>query len=1758
VSLSADGNTAIVGGYASNGAGAARVWTRSGGVWTQQGTELVALDAVNNASGGDVEKPVSVSLSSDANTAIVGNHNDNGTIGAAWVWTRSGGVWTQQGAKLIGSDAVGQSQQGQSVSLSADGNTAIVGGNIDKSNTGAAWVWTRSGGVWTQQGPKLVGLDIVGGFADQGQSVSLSADGNTAIVGGIGDNSYAGAAWVWTRSGGIWTQQGTKLVGSGAVGNAQQGISVSLSADGNTAIIGGSEDASNGARAGAAWVWTRSGGVWIQQGTKLVGSGAAAGGYGWFAQQGFSVSLSADGNTAIVGGYADNFGVGATWVWTRSGGIWTQQGTKLVGSGAVGPYGAAQGFSVSLSADGTTAIVGGNADNSSAGAAWVFAVSASPFVWPPEITMQPVNQAVTVGQNSTFTVAADGSPTPMLQWQVSTNAGVTWTNLTNTSPYSGVTSTTLSVSSVPSSLNGTQFRCVATNSAGSAASAAATLTIKPAFTTQPTNQWVTSGDNVSFIVAASAAATLQWQVSPNGGFTFTDLTNAVPYTGVTSATLTVSSVPRDLNGTQFRCVATNTGGSTWSSPATLMVRVPQSPNLLWAKRAGGAGSDQANSVAVEASGNVYVAGYFQSPTITFGSTTLTNAGGSDIFIAKYDATGNVLWAKCIGGTGADVATSIALDATGNVYMTGYFNGTVDFDTGPGTYYLSSIGSNNSFVSKLDASGNFLWAKQFAGQAYSIAVDANGNIYTTGNFTGTVDFDPGPGIYNLTSSYAGDTSDMFVSKLESSGNFLWAEQFGGVASDWGNSIAVDVNGNVYITGMHSTSTPGDDSLWYPDRYKVNLIFKLDDSGNLLWQKQLGGSDAVTGNSIAVDAFGNVYTTGNFVGTVDFDPGMGVFNLTGSYDVFISKLDASGNFLWAKSMGGSGFDEGKSIATDAGGNVYTTGSFRYIADFDPGTGIYNLTVNRIQGYRNVFISKLDASGNFVWAESMGRSASDSGGNSIAIDANRNVYTTGYFVGTADFDPDIGTYNLTSAGSSDIFLAKLSSPMVPVITTQPVSLFRRTGENATFSVTADGQPPLCYQWHKGTGILANATNSSLSLTNVQFATASGYSVVVTNSFGSVTSAVAQLTVYTNMVLIQTNRAPTTNEIGKPTIPTDPNHFKVFTNGNFQSGVALNPNKMTVVLTHGWNSSSINWPQYMAGFITRRIGSNVVNLVAWDWTTDAHSKIIDLAIPTHKTSGNGIALGANLLAALGANYSQRIHFIGHSLGTLVNAAAANYVHTNGFSWTNTQMTLCDDAEIAWDFSNPNNPQFVSTVYATFKNLEANFSTAQPFWGTTLPNQFAWADNYITAFGLLHPEAANAILTDEYPRSTEPNVDSLYLDFLTYHDASYLWYDDTIVPSIFNPGGPTNATYLGFICSFEGGGAASRSATNTYFYQDPNGLELNLVQTNLAFATNFLNARFSGYFNIGRSSLLSQVGDWVFNGVGQAVGAVNGVIQGVGNNVGNMFVNLFTTGGGSPQIQSGSGHPLGGPVPNGGPTPINTPAYAWIPITVPSNAVSMSFDFMLQGNGNQDSFQVALQGANILSLEASLIQTNVTLNSGLLNVSQYAGQQVELFLGIVGGTSTNAALTVSNFQFYVTLPPSLQIQLAGTNVLLTWPLSGAGYVLQITDKLTPTNSWTTVTNVPAIVNFQYTVTNQIFGGSWFYRLATVSMVAPALQAQVFGSSFVLSWPVSAQNFSLQTTTNLVDPNSWTAVADTPAIVNLQCLVTNQISGAARFYRLRK
>jgi hypothetical protein len=369
VALSADGNTAIVGGPGDylGSAGAALVYSRSGGVWTQKGSALVGTGAVGGAAQGR-----SVALSADGNTAIVGGPADNTFnafgAGAAWVFTRSDGVWTQQGSKLFGTGAVGNAEQGFSVALSADGNTAIVGGPNDNPVTvgaaGAAWVFTRSNGVWTQQGSKLVGAGA-NVQADFGYSVALSADGNTAIVGGPGDggNAFTGAAWIFTRNNGAWTQQGGKLV-SNSVYPAQQGTSVALSADGNTAIAGAPLD---GTGPGAAWIYTRSGDVWTQQGVKLAATGAVG---ATPAGQGGSVALSGDGKTAILGGRQDNGYTGAAWGFFLNGGVWTQQSNKLVGTGTVGN--AYQGWSVALSADGSTAILGGPADNSDTGAAWVF------------------------------------------------------------------------------------------------------------------------------------------------------------------------------------------------------------------------------------------------------------------------------------------------------------------------------------------------------------------------------------------------------------------------------------------------------------------------------------------------------------------------------------------------------------------------------------------------------------------------------------------------------------------------------------------------------------------------------------------------------------------------------------------------------------------------------------------------------------------------------------------------------------------------------------------------------------------------------------------------------------------------------------------------------------------------------------------------------------------------------------------------------------------------------------------------------------------------------------------------------------------------------------------------------------------------------------------------------------------------------------------------------------------------------------------
>jgi hypothetical protein len=384
VAISGDGNTAAVGAPFDGGnTGAVWIFTRVSGAWSQQGAKLVGSGAI-----GPSRQGIRVSLSTDGNTLAVAGNADNSGAGAVWIFTRANGAWSQQGSKLVGAGAVGASGQGNDVAISGDGNTLVIGGPGDAYPTGAAWIFNRANGVWTQQGSKLLGTGAVGA-ALQGDSVSISADGNTFISGGPSDNGGTGATWVFARSGGAWSQQ-AKLVGTGAVGAARQGYHVALSGDGRTAMVGGNNDNGN---TGAAWIFSRGGGNWAQE-AKLTGAGATGSAPLYL---GYGVAISADGNTAVAGGYGDNNFAGATWVFTRLNGIWSQAGPKLVGSGAVGA--SEQGFGVAVSADGKTVVAGAPADANVGGAAWVFSGSA-PAAAPLPASVTPASGS---GASQTFT-----------------------------------------------------------------------------------------------------------------------------------------------------------------------------------------------------------------------------------------------------------------------------------------------------------------------------------------------------------------------------------------------------------------------------------------------------------------------------------------------------------------------------------------------------------------------------------------------------------------------------------------------------------------------------------------------------------------------------------------------------------------------------------------------------------------------------------------------------------------------------------------------------------------------------------------------------------------------------------------------------------------------------------------------------------------------------------------------------------------------------------------------------------------------------------------------------------------------------------------------------------------------------------------------------------------------------------------------------------------------------------------------------------
>jgi hypothetical protein len=647
VALSSDGNTALIGAPKDNGdVGAAWVFTRTGETWTQQGKKLTGGGELGKAGFGYL-----VALSSDGNTALISGGGDHGGVGAAWVFTRTGETWTQQGVKLTGEEESGGGNFGWSVALSSDGNVAIMGGPID-NGVGAAWVFTRTGETWTQQGPKLTGSEEIGG-GYFGFGVALSGNGNTALVGGYKDDGSVGAAWVFTRSGSTWTQQGPKLTGSEASGERRFGDDVALSLDGNTALIGGGYDDG----VGAAWVLTRSGSTWTQQGPKLTGGEETGGG-----QFGDGVALSSDGNTALIGGPCDNTCIGAAWLFHRSGATWSQDGKKATGSGGIGEGYA--GLGVALSSDGGTALVGGLLDNGARGAAWVFVSELA----SPTVVTGTASSITHTSARLNATVNPNGGTVSDCHFEYGTSTLYGSTVPCESLPGSG--HGPVIVSALAASLNETttyHFRIAATNLRGTSYGADQAFTTHPLPPTSFTGQAST---------VTPSSATLNASVNPNGAEvsdchfeygTSTFYGSSVPcesLPGSGDSPVAVSALVASLTeGTSyhFRIVATNPLGTAYGADHTLTTLASAPEFGTCVKVATGAGKYENGGCTKLGGAQKYewypafggarplVKTHFTIKIKELTTVTLQPVKGSKVTCTSETGTGEYTAAKTVGG-----------------------------------------------------------------------------------------------------------------------------------------------------------------------------------------------------------------------------------------------------------------------------------------------------------------------------------------------------------------------------------------------------------------------------------------------------------------------------------------------------------------------------------------------------------------------------------------------------------------------------------------------------------------------------------------------------------------------------------------------------------------------------------------------------------------------------------------------------------------------------------------------------------------------------------------------------------------------------------------------------------------------------------------------------------------------------------------------------------------------------------------------------
>lgn len=433
-------------------------------------------------------------------------------------------------------------------------------------------------------------------------------------------------------------------------------------------------------------------------------------------------------------------------------------------------------------------------------------------------------------------------------------------------------------------------------------------------------------------------------------------------------------------------------------------------NFTWAVKAGGIQQEFASqSIAIDAEKNTYIAGYFQG-SATFGSTTLTATAGYNFYIAKLNPQGQFLWAKKgdVSDSGQDFSMYIDVDGQGNSYISGNFRGSATFGS---TTLTAASSATDLFFVKLDAQGEFVWVRHAVGQQYnwavtkSIAADQAGNTYVTGVFK------YGYSVAFGSTVLTGD-DDGFVAKLDPQGQFVWIAKMDGVSGGNGFSMEIDVDadGNSYVTGdFYNTATFGSIALSSPN-YRDVFVTKLNAQGQFVWATQAGGTyySGDTGNGIAVDAAGNSYITGEFFETATF--GNTTLTSAGQRDIFVAKVDTQGQFLWATKAGGTNHDYGYDIVVDASGNAYVSG---YVSSQEVAFGGNVITVPG--GYK-AYVAQVNSQGQFIGSALV----DETNIAAIGLDNDGVGYITGVLGGPSDF----GSTTLTQSGGGDIYVAKMTA--------------------------------------------------------------------------------------------------------------------------------------------------------------------------------------------------------------------------------------------------------------------------------------------------------------------------------------------------------------------------------------------------------------------------------------------------------------------------------------------------------------------------------------------------------------------------------------------------------------------------------------------------------------------------------------------------------------------------------------------------------------